>query len=182
MPAAKPAPYSGVSLKIRCPDRAFVSAIAQPSQSWASRTGANVSLVTESMTAGDDSDIGIISIRELGLWADKNELVPVPASLRATDHPFKWTGVLPAYREQLIEWGGQARALPLAGEGLVIVYRADRLAEPSIVSAFEKRTGNKPRAPSTWEEFADLAGTFAEVDGHPSLTAMTGPEIANLFF
>ena len=65
--------------------------------------------------------------------------------------------------------------MPLAGEGLVIVYRADRLADANLVAAFGKRGKGNPHAPTTWEEFEALAASFAEVDGKPSLTAMTGP-------
>ena len=63
--------------------------------------------------------------------------VRVPATLRLPDNPFQWTGVLPIYREQLIEWGGQAQAIPLAGDGFVVVYRVDRLADAKFVEAFQ---------------------------------------------
>jgi ABC-type glycerol-3-phosphate transport system substrate-binding protein len=134
------------------------------------------------MKPGDDADVGVVPVGELGFWADRDELAAVPASLRASDHAFQWTAVLPAYREHLIEWGGQARAVPLAGEGLLIVYRADRLGEANLAAAFAKRATGKPRAPTSWEEFEALAASFAEVDGKPSLTAMTPPEVAELFF
>jgi multiple sugar transport system substrate-binding protein len=180
--AAKAAPFAGVALTLRCPDEPFKAALTQAARSWATRTGATVTLTTGPMTPGDDTDVGVIPAAEFGEWADRGDLVPVPASLRASDHPFQWIGVLPAYREQLVEWGGQARALPLAGEGSVIVYRADRLTEANLVAAFRKHGGEKPGAPATWEEFAALAAAFAEVDGKPSLPAMSGAEVADLFF
>ncbi|HVL16017.1 MAG TPA: extracellular solute-binding protein [Gemmata sp.] len=177
-PTAKTVPHAGVALKLRCPDEAFRSAISHSARSWATRTGATLTLTA----SGDDADVDVIPVEEFGLRADRGDLVPVPASLRASDHPYQWSGLLPAYRERLIEWGGQARALPLAGEGLVVVYRTDRLAEPNLIAAYEKRAGAKPHAPATWEEFAALAAAFAEVDGRPSLPAMSGPELADLFF
>ncbi len=116
------------------------------------------------------------------MWADRNDLAPVPAALRAADHAFQWSGLLSAYREHLIEWGGQARALPLAGDGVLVVYRADRIADPQFIAAFRKRVGRDPVAPTSWEEFAVLASEFAEFDHKPSLPSMTAAETADLFF
>jgi multiple sugar transport system substrate-binding protein len=134
------------------------------------------------MTPDDAADIGILRVSELGTWADRGELTRVPVSLRLPDHPFQWTGVLTAYREQLIEWGGQAQAIPLAGDGFVIVYRADRLADAKFVDAFLKAYSRKPVAPATWEDFADLAVELSALDGKPSLPPMTEAEVSDLFF
>src|SRR5581483_1653705 len=100
---AEPKPFAGTSLTLRCADPAFADAITPAARSWAERTGATVAVRHEAMAAGDDSDIGIIAAPELGAWADRGELAAVPAGVRASDHPFQWTGVLPAYREQVIE-------------------------------------------------------------------------------
>jgi ABC-type glycerol-3-phosphate transport system substrate-binding protein len=174
-------PFSGTFI-IRCPDANFAQAVTPAARSWADRTGATVTIHTAAMTPGDDTDIGIVGVPEFGAWAERGELVRVPAAIRSLDHSFQWTGVLPAYREQLIEWGGQAQAVPLAGDGYVIVYRADRLAEATFVTAFHKTFGRNPAAPTTWEEFADLAVAFAALDGRPSLPAPAGADVADLFF
>ncbi|MBA4190174.1 MAG: hypothetical protein C0467_19490 [Planctomycetaceae bacterium] len=134
------------------------------------------------MVAGDSADLGVIPVAELGSWADRDELAAVPAGLRAADHVYQWSGLLPAYRENLIEWAGQARAIPLAGDGSLLVYRADRLADPQFIAAFRKQVGHDPVVPATWEEFAILASLFTEFDKKPSLSPMTGPETAELFF
>lgn len=134
------------------------------------------------MVAGDDTDIGIISVADLGEWAERGDVVAVPASLRAADHPFQWSGVLPAYREQLIEWGGQARALPLAGDGSVVVYRADRLSDPAFIEAFRKQYGRPPAAPTSWDEFADLATALTTYDRKPSLPSLAPADLTDLFF
>lgn len=175
-------PFADVSLTLRCPDRALAEVLAPAVNSWADRTGAAVSVRVEPMAAGDDTDAGVIPAASLGSWADRGELAPVPDALRTPDHPFQWTSVAAPYRERLIEWGGQARAVPLAGDGLVVVYRADRLADPKFAAAFRAQFGRDPAAPSTWEEFADLAVAFAALDGRPSLPATTGAELADLFF
>ncbi len=134
------------------------------------------------MLPDDDADIGVIEVQELGKWADLGELQQIPVELRAPDHPFQWTGLLPAYREQLILWGGQARAIPLAGDGYVIVYRTDRLKEPRFMNDFNAQFARNPTAPTTWEEFAAIAGIFSSIDGKPSVPALTNTELASLFF
>jgi ABC-type glycerol-3-phosphate transport system substrate-binding protein len=179
---AEPKPFAGTSLTLRCADPAFAEAITPAARSWAERTGAAVAIRPEAMAAGDDSDIGIIAVPELGAWADRGELAAVPDDIKAANHPFQWTGVLPAYREQLIEWGGRARALPLAGDGFVVVYRADRVGDPKFVEAFRKTHGRAPTAPATWEEFADLAAALADFDKKPSLPPPSGTDLADLFF
>ncbi len=166
---------------MRCPDPLFAVVLTPAVQSWADRTGATVFVRVEAMASGDDTDVGILSVSEFGTWADRGELARVPAALR-TDPSFQLTGVLPAYREQLIEWGGQAQAVPLAGDGSVIVYRADRLADAMLIKTFQEMFGRKPNALTTWEEFADLAVAFAGLDGKPSLAPATGSEVADLFF
>jgi len=150
-PNPKAKTFSGTTLIMRCPDTAFAAAITQPAQSWATRTGATITLLTGSMTPGDDTDVGILPVSELGAWADRGELARVPSTLRLADHSFQSAGVLPIYREQLSEWGGQAQAVPLAGDGAVIVYRADRLADAKFIDAHS--TGSpreaRPRPTST---------------------------------
>ena len=100
----------GIALSISCADAAFLAAISPAAQSWATRTGARVELRSTAMTPGDDCDIGLLSVPEIGSWANRGELARIPGKLRFADHPFQWTGVLSIYREQLSEWGGHAGA------------------------------------------------------------------------
>jgi multiple sugar transport system substrate-binding protein len=181
-PAEQPKGFAGVSLTVRCSDPAFGAAVAPALQSWATRTGATIALAPGAMTPGDDTDVGILPASRFGVWADRGELARVPSALRLPDHPYQWTGVLPIYREQLSEWGGQAQAIPLAGDGHVIVYRTDRLENEKFVAAFNQAFGKKPRAPASWEEFADLAVQLAATSGKPSLPPVTGAELADWFF
>jgi len=174
--------FQGVSLSLRCADPAFVAAISPAALSWAKRSGATLTIHTAAMTPGDDTDVAILNVPELGTWADRGELARVPATLRLADNPYQWTNVLSIYREQLSEWGGQAQAVPLAGDGYVVVYRTDRLADPKFIEAFRAAFGRSPGAPATWEDFADLAIQLAAQSGKPSLPPMTGTEIADLFF
>jgi multiple sugar transport system substrate-binding protein len=141
-----------------------------------------VTVKAEAMAPGDDADVGVLPFAELGAWADRGDLAPVPVGLRAADHPVQWTGLLPEFREQLIDWGGQAHAVPLAGDGYVIVYRSDRLADANFAAAFRAAHGRDPGPPATWEEFADLAAALSASGKKPSLPALTAGETADLFF
>jgi hypothetical protein len=168
--------YDGVPLVVSCPDPAFADAIGPIAQTWAARTGASVTIAPAPMTRTDSSDIGVLPPGALGEWGEAGLLVPVPARLR-TGEQYQWQGLLPAYAERLAEWGGQALAVPLAGDGAVLVYRADRFAETTAADEFQMRFGRRPGAPATWEEFADLAEFFAARNKGPSLPALpTDPD------
>jgi ABC-type glycerol-3-phosphate transport system substrate-binding protein len=175
-------PFTGVSLTLRFPDTPFADVLTPAARSWADRTGAKVTIVVKPFSPGDEADVGVIDAAQFGAWAERGELAAVPAALRSPEHPFQWMNVLPAYREQLIEWGGLARAVPLAGDGYVILYRADRLRDPKFVAEFQAQFQRAPAAPTTWDDFADLATAFSKADNKPTVAPLTGPELATLFF
>lgn len=161
-------PLEGQALALACPDGAMADAVAPLVRAWEARTGATVAVRRAPMTESDATDVGIIPAGELGRWAEPGHLAPVPAKL-LTDPAFQWAGLLPAYGERLVEWGGQTVAVPLTGDGHVVVYRADRFAEKTAADAFQPRVGPPIAAPSTWEDFAEIAELFARLDKRPSL-------------
>jgi hypothetical protein len=161
-------PLDGQIFTIACPDAAMADAVTPMVRAWEARTGAAVTIRREPMAAGDAADVGIIPAGEFGGWADAGQLAAVPTKLRA-DPAFQWSGLLPAYGERLVEWGGRAFAVPLTGDGHVLVYRADRFGEKSVADAFAARKKPAPVAPAAWEDFADVAAVFAELDKKPSL-------------
>lgn len=177
-------PFRDAALRVSCPDAEFARVIAPLARAWASRHGAKVEVVTDPMAAGDAADVGVLPLAELGAWADRGELVPVPTALRAAGNAYQRQDVIDAYRERLANWGRQTLALPLAGGGAVIVYRADRLADPAVREKFAARFGRPPDRPATWEDFADLAEFFAALDGKPSLPPLpdSADRLAELFF
>jgi ABC-type glycerol-3-phosphate transport system substrate-binding protein len=157
-----------VTLKVSCPDPAFAAVLEPLARVWGTRTGATVEVVAAPMNPSDTADAGVIPAPELGAWADRGELVPVPAALRLAE-PYQWHAVLAPYEKRLAAWAGQSLGLPLAGDGYVVVYRADRLAEEPAAAAFQKRFGRPLAPPATWEDVAEVAEVFAELDGRPSL-------------
>src|SRR5262245_44482796 len=177
-------PFAGQKLTFSCPDAALADALTPMVKAWATRTGAEVVVRREPMTPTDDTDLAVIPSGHLGAWAEPGLLVPVPTKLRDSNNTFQWSGLLPAYGERLVEWGGQTVAVPLTGDGFVLVYRADRLADKAVVAEFKKRNNNRDLVPATWEDFADLARLLAEVDKKPSLPPLPADpdRLADFFF
>lgn len=174
--------WEGVKLILSCPDAAWRTTLEPIAESWAYRTGAQVQWRSKAMQAGDDTDVALLPAAELGTWADQSELVRVPAAFRQPGHPFQWTNVLLPYREYLIEWGGQAQALPLAGDAWLVVARRDRLEDAVVRASHERLWKRVPTLPATWEEFTELAITMTQVSGQPCLPPCPHAELVDLFF
>ena len=153
----KPKPLDGVALALSCPDAAFADAVAPMVRSWEVRTGAKVTLARADMTPADATDLAVIPAGKLGEWAEPGHLAPLPARLRAADHPVRWFEFLPAYTDRLVAWGDRPHAVPLTGDGVVLVYRADRFADCRL------------SPPATWEEFARVAEALVARNKQPSL-------------
>lgn len=178
-PGAPPKPFEEQTLTVNCPDAAFADAITPMAKAWAARTGATVIVTRGPAGAADAADIVVIPTGDLGTWAEGGALAPVPAKVR-TGEQFQWQGLLPIYGERLCAWGGQVLAVPLTGDGHVLVYDQKRFAEPTARAAFQQRHNRPLAAPATWDDVADAAAVFAELDKRPSLPPL--PTDANELF
>jgi ABC-type glycerol-3-phosphate transport system substrate-binding protein len=167
-PAAKNRqPFAGVKVKVGCADPRVAVELARRAGPWSQRTGA-AATVEPGLPA--DADVVVIPPRELGAWVAKNDAKPVPEEIRGSTHPLQWPRLLTISAERLAGWGGDARAIPLAGEAYVLIYRADRFADPKAAPDYAAKYGRPLAPPATWEEFADVAEFFAD-RGQPSLPA-----------
>src|SRR5688572_12384418 len=83
-PAAAPGgkPRAGVTLTVSCPDARLAGILRPMARSWAARTGAAVELVEAPMAPGDAADVAVIPAPDLGAWADRGDLAPVPPALK----------------------------------------------------------------------------------------------------
>lgn len=177
-------PFAGTTLAVRCPDARLAGILAPLAKVWATRTGAEVTVTAGALTPGDAAQVGVLPYAELGGWADRGELLSVPAGVKEPGHPYQWSGVLGVYRgEPFAGWGGRLLGLPLAGDGAVVVYRSDRFADPRAKEDFRARFSRPLAAPTTWEDFADAAAFFADRDKRPSLPRVTADpaRLADLF-
>lgn len=163
-PTRAPKPNDGVKLTLSCPDAAFAEAIEPMVRSWEARTGAAVTLSRDTMKPDDATDLAVIPVSALGAWAEPGQLAPLPPRLRN-----QVSELLPPYAERLAAWGDQTQAVPLTGDGVVLVYRADRFADPPTAAAFLARAKRPLAPPTTWDQFAAVAAFFAERDKRPSL-------------
>src|SRR4051812_32850939 len=140
-------PRAGVTLTVSCPDARLAGVLRPMARSWAARTGASVEVVERPMAPGDATDVAVVPAPDLGAWADRGDLAPVPAALKDAGHPFQWNRPLPAYRsEPYAGWGAQLYGLPIAGDGSVVVYRADRFSDKAAADEFRAKHG-RPLAP-----------------------------------
>jgi multiple sugar transport system substrate-binding protein len=164
-PAAKRI-FAGVSLTIGCPDPAFAAELRMRAAGWAARTGATVTVAADPAAA----DLAVIPPADLGALAARGDLAPLPDEYTQPSHPLQWNAMLPAYSRTLSGWGGKVVGLPLAGDGAVLVLRADRLT--------------KTDRPTSWGELAELAAAAHTRDGKPSLAPLPADPtaLATTFF
>lgn len=166
-------PHAGVTLRIHCADERMAQALKGPIQGWAGRSGATVEL--QDVAAGDATSVqaAVIPAAALGEWVTRGDAAIPPAGIRGEDSAIHWTRILSSYRDRIASWGSELRAIPLAGEGYVLVYRADRLQDPAQVAAYREKFARPLTVPRTWEDIAELAAFFAR-DGQPSLPPVPG--------
>jgi ABC-type glycerol-3-phosphate transport system substrate-binding protein len=63
-----------------------------------------------------------------------------------------------------MEWAGKAYAIPILGDSLVLVYRADLLELPQHKAKLEERLHHsmRPNGPATWQEWAVISEYFSQ--------------------
>lgn len=172
-PTPPPAPtipgkaFEGAALTVACADPAFADSLTQRCAGWAARTGGTVSVRPKVATA----DVAVIRPSALGEFAARGDLDPLPMNFRVAGHAVQWERTLSVYRSGLTSWAAGPVALTLAADGYALVYRADKFADDRHRKGFAEKYGGRRQlsAPTTWEDLADIAGYFAEVDKAPSL-------------
>jgi multiple sugar transport system substrate-binding protein len=171
-----------------CRDRVAAAAVRALARPWEGRQEARVE-VREIAGAPRDlsgADVWVMRPAELPRWAAAGQLRPVPEKLRSPEGEYRWRGLLPFYREQLLLWNGSAYGLPLLGDAPLLLYRSDLFGDEKLRRAYREMTGRPDkkagkksgdlRPPATWEELAELAEFFR--DHHPS--GKPGPSLPPL--
>lgn len=99
-------------------------------------------------TAGEgQADILIGSPWDLITHAEQQQLVPIPPDLLLSRNPLRFDDFLPWTRQRTLVWDQKPLGIPLIGEGRVLLYRKDWLAE-----AAKKAGESKPPTLDTWED------------------------------
>ena len=173
-----------MTLRIACSDtfdrRALLEQLARD---WSARTGARIELLPSGTSTGPAPDIWVMPVAEMPAWAAKGELQEVPDTIRGSAHKYQWAQLPAAYAQKLLRWGGKPYALPLVGEGHILVYRADLFAEQQ--QRYEAELKKPLTPPATWDDYVRIAQFFKAVTkGKPSLPPLPAtPEgLDRLFF
>lgn len=164
-------PFAGATLTLACPDLVLAKELLRQSSGWSARTGGIVKLTNDAV-----GDIQIVRPGAVGAMTVRDEFLSVSPAIQAADHPGQWTRTMSVYRERLCGWGGDVRAVPVAGEGYAVVYRADRFDDAATKAAYLTKYARPLVPPATWEEFADIAEFFADRFG--TSLPMPNPEPA----
>ena len=160
-------PLSGVTITLSLSDPALQQVLGLLSRSWATKSGARVSVANDS-----SGDIRLFRPVAFGEAAAKGQILPLPKALRDAANPYQINGIVDAFSEGIAGWNGRPFGVVLATETSVLVYRKDRFDDPAIRSEFKTRFSRDLAPPATWEEAASIAGFFTEKDKKPSLAAL----------
>ncbi len=152
-------------LVVACADPLAAAGFVGRAGGWAASQGRTAAVGPE-----DAADLIIVRPQEVGRLAVAGLAAPLPADLKAAGHPLQWSRILPGYRG-LSTWAGETVAVPLAGDSLLVAYRADLFDDPAHQAGFQSKFNRSLLPPATWEELADVAAYFAEVTKKPSLPA-----------
>ena len=162
-------PFAGKALKIAVADPAFGAEISGRAKAWANRHAAVVTVVSDRPPHDvADADISVVPLEGISGPASRGELAAVPESLSGVGKPFRWDTLFIPYQSSLVLWGSAIVAVPIAGDGLVCVYRADRFRDPAAKTIFRDRFQKDLAPPRTWEDIAEIAAAFHRPD-RPSL-------------
>lgn len=153
------------SVSVWCPDARDRTEFQPRMTAWANRTGAVVTVAASEASA----DVLLVPAGEIGRLVVAGEVQPVAETISGTTGGFQWSGLLRVYQSGLVQWGGKEYAIPLVGEGYVLVYRNDRLTAPEFVKAFSARHNRDPLPIRTWEDLKEVGELATARDGKPGL-------------
>ncbi len=146
---APPRPYEGVELRLAASDPEDRALLQQLAHEWASRSGAKIRVLDDSWDGS--ADVGLIRTAELGRWADSGQIALAPNDLKQPANSYRWEDLLPAYSVRLTNWNDRTYALPVLGEGMVVLYRRD---------FFDGKGDHPATPPSDWSDFLDYTKPF----------------------
>jgi len=169
-------PHAGKSLTMRVADPLLAAEVRGRAKAWANRSGATATVVGEGTP---DADIAIVSQVGIAGPASRGELATVPEAITGNGKAFRWDTLFVPFQTSLVQWGSSTVAVPVAGDGLVCVYRADRFREPLTAKAFRDKYGKDLVPPRTWEDIAEIGAVFQQ-PGRPSLAPLPTDRTAAL--
>lgn len=174
--AAAVKPHTGKTLKAAVSDPILAAEMRGRAKAWANRTGA---VVVVGDAAQPDADLAIVPQDGVPGPAASGELAAVPESMLGSGKAFRWDTLFVPFQTSLVQWGNRIVAVPVAGDGLVCVYRADRFRDPLAATEFRAEYGKDLVPPRTWEDMAEIGAAFHR-PGRPSLAPLPTDRTAAL--
>ncbi len=166
--------FPGVTLTVASAgDPASLAAVRAWKTTWERETGATVNFAADASdpAAADvvvfpgDLMGALVDARVLTRFTEKEVRPPVPLGKEAPlPDPLAFADVLPAFREQVSQYGDERLAMPLGGSGLVLIYRRD-LVEDEATKLAANEKGITLGGPKTWDELDALIAFLHERTG-----------------
>ncbi len=169
VPTVADKPHAAAGLKVWYGDEKLAEVFSPRARAWGYRTGAGITAAASPAEA----DVLLVPAYRLGTFDPPAGLRPVPATVVGEGSNFQWGGLLAVYQSRLAHWGGERYAVPLSGEGYVLLYRADVLGEPAFADAFKQKHARPPLPVRTWADLADLGQFATDRTGKPALPPLT---------
>jgi multiple sugar transport system substrate-binding protein len=157
-------PYRNQSLQITCSRQVDPRLLREFAADWSARQGANVQISFGEKDEGE-FDVAVVAVAELPALVERERCLPLPANFQARDHFYQWDSVLPNYTGLLSVWKGSTYAVPLLGEGHVLVYRKDRF------------DAEKLKPPETWDDYVAAAARMPQPSLPPLPRSATALEM-----
>ena len=160
-----------IELTLVCTDQDFAETIAGSIQSWEVETNSRVTVEVRPIDALGQYDVAVLPAPWLGQVVTTGDgVATLPAKIRDRGAATQWFNILRNYANDLCQWGDDIKALPIAGDGVLLVYRKDLFAE---ARADYRKAGNGDLGPPTsYEELANIGAFFTQQRGKPALTAL----------
>jgi len=159
-PPGPPKPFAGVTVRVATPKHLpLKELLRRHGENWKELSGASVEIVS----ADSAADIRLLSSAEMPHCVQAGKLGSIPpAALEAS--AFESGQLLRIYRYRLMDWDHKTYAIPVLGDSLVLVYRADLLELPQHKKSLEERLHHpmRPNGPATWQEWALIAEYFSQ--------------------
>lgn len=144
-------PHSGIVLTASASDPRDRALLEHLSKSWDTRSGAKIQILDTPFDGA--ADIGLIAPAELSRWAEPGSIANVPVEIKSQTHAYRWDDLLRPYSVRLTNWRDQTCALPVIGEGMVLIYRKGN---------FDGKDNRPTSPPGTWDEFVDAASRLGK--------------------
>ncbi len=159
-------PFTGTSVTVAVPsDSPLAGHVKTSAAAWKEATGGEARVVETSaeemkrkVSAGrGEFDVIVYPVTWAGDFMSEHHLRPFGTAEKTA---LDWDDVMPLCRDLLASWRGEAFAVPIDGEAVIVYYRLDLLRDKDNQALFKEKTGERLTAPRTWDDYRRIAEFF----------------------